>query len=330
MGHLLDIAKECWENIPAVEGVDDAARKYAAGMHNNPFSYYNQRAAALNIKGRRMLDAGCGAGTWAFAFSPFFERIDGCDINEPRVVLANQLADQFNIGNTHFRRGSVLDLPYEDAAFSFVFCYSVLISSIPMEEVLREYARVLEPGGKLYICLNGIGWSMYLRDTRGATDEATRIKGLRGLYNTIVNGRFGFTPAYVRSRWQNISSASPIVKARNIDQVENGPDAVFSVLHDPTIYEIAEAITRECGTDYRAKFADDLIRVGTGHRDAFSEQKAGRGYEPEFIGSILGYVGFQDFRWAPEGRLNPMPEHLIRRDKSHNGFLKNWELLATR
>ncbi len=98
----MDIAKEQWEHIPTGDGIDEAARTYAAGMHNNPFSHYRDIAFALGVTGRRMLDAGCGTGTWAFAFSPLFERIDGCDLSEPRIALSNALARQFDIGNTHF------------------------------------------------------------------------------------------------------------------------------------------------------------------------------------------------------------------------------------
>lgn len=326
----LDRLRREWKTIPGSESVAEPARAYAAGMAVNSFDYYFQRAAAMGVSGERMLDAGCGTGTWAFAFASMFEWVDGCDIATDRVALAIQMAEQFGFQNTKFKYGSVLDLPYKDERFDFLFCYGVVISYIPIQQVLQEYYRVLKPGGKLYICLNGIGWSMYLRDVRGAEDESKKLKGLRGIYNTLVSARFGFDPDYVKNAFERLPPNHTIRKAQKLERVQGGADSVLAALDDPVITEMADAISRECGPEFRATFADDLVRIGAGNRHAFSNQRAGRGYEPDFIEKVLDEIGFSDFRWAPEGRLFDMSDSLVKRDKLHNGHLKNWEFMAIR
>lgn len=48
--------------------------------------------------------------------------------------------------------------------FDAVFSFSVL-PYVPWRKALAELARVLKPGGKLYLNANGIGWYVFLWET---------------------------------------------------------------------------------------------------------------------------------------------------------------------
>jgi SAM-dependent methyltransferase len=267
-------------------------------MHKNPFDYYHERCAALEPHGR-MLDAGCGTGTWAFAAAPLADVVEGCDISAPRVALAAALAQRLGISNVRFQRGDVLALPYADSAgFDLVFCYGVVISYIPIEAALKEFYRVLRPGGRLYLCLNGIGWQMYLRDDE-SRPAAQRQKAKEGLYHTILHTRADVTPAAIRAG-----------------------------LPDRQLAELRMFVERECGADFGAVFDADVQKIRNGARHGFSFPKSGRGYAPEEVGDTLRAIGFHDYRWAPEGRLFPMAERLITRDRPYKGHLKTWEFVA--
>ena len=182
--HFLGSVRKTWATLD-IPGSFEAAKTYAAGMHARPFDYYSERVKALQLGGGRLLDAGCGTGTWSFAFAPLFDEVHGVDKNEPRIELAKWLNANFAAPHVHFSCGDVLELDFPDNYFDIVFCYGVVISYIPLAVVLREFHRVLRPGGKLLVCLNGIGWSKYLRDIRSKDGDKYLQMGLRGIYNTI-------------------------------------------------------------------------------------------------------------------------------------------------
>jgi len=188
----IDAMRQQWSQLEIPDSLG-AAKAYVEKMHEWPLDYYEARVDALGLKGERLLDAGCGTGTWAFAFARHFDEVHGVDRNAPRIDAANWLNEQFQLNNVHFTVGDALDLDFPDDHFDTIFCYGVVISYIPLSVALREFHRVLRPGGKMYICLNGVGWSKYLRDERSKEDEKYREMGVRGLYNTIC--QHGLQPA---------------------------------------------------------------------------------------------------------------------------------------
>lgn len=95
----------------------------------------------------RVLDAGCGKGRYLdrLAQSRFAPRLElyGCDLS-PRV-LAHVRKD------IPVRAGGILDLPYPDASFDFVFTSEVLEHSVLPANALRELLRVLVNSGELLV-----------------------------------------------------------------------------------------------------------------------------------------------------------------------------------
>lgn len=175
-----------WHALPEAEGIDEAARRYAAGMHYRPFKVYYKIIASFPFRGGRVLDAGCGTGTWTFALAKFFDRVDACDLLHARVQLAKGYATLFDIENIDFRQGDILKLPYEDDAFDLVFCYGVVVSYIPLATAIESFRRVLKPGGTLYMGVNGTGWIMRFRDERGSESADSMRRAKEGLYSSII------------------------------------------------------------------------------------------------------------------------------------------------
>lgn len=90
-----------------------------------------------------VLDAGCGSGArfvhgWK-ARTKFFV---GCDITSD--VGLNRSVDAV-------ARATLSALPFADASFDVIFSRYVLEHLIEPEHVFREFARVLRPGGKLFV-----------------------------------------------------------------------------------------------------------------------------------------------------------------------------------
>jgi SAM-dependent methyltransferase len=104
--------------------------------------------AAVTPRGvERVLDAGCGTGHTALAFAPLVAEVVGIDLTEAMLEQARQLAAERGLKNVQFQHGDVEQLPFPDAAFDIVTSrYSAHHYPHPAL-ALREFARVLRPGG---------------------------------------------------------------------------------------------------------------------------------------------------------------------------------------
>jgi SAM-dependent methyltransferase len=319
-----------WQEIPTGEGIDEPARVYAKSMHNNPYDHYLERVAALGLRGERMLDAGCGTGTWSFPFAEFFDRVDGIDLSEGRIALARAMAAQLDSKHVHFSVGDVLNLPYEDHTFDLVFCYSVVISYIPIRVLLTEFARVLKPGGQLFVVLNGLGFSYHLRDVRAKADPKYLPLGVRGIYNTLIQSNRAVTPQAVRDRADRLKAHPGLARVRKAQQLPMPPESFLAGLGWAELDDLARRIGAECGPDYVRTLADDVIRIMTGSHETFAHAKAGRGYAPGEVAADLKATGFDAFRWAQEERLFARLGQRFSRGHLVNGHLSTWEFIATR
>lgn len=103
---------------------------------------------------RHALDDGCGSGRYTVALQYLgCERVTGVDISGESVDFARQMNPCPD--KVEFVQGSVLDLPFDDATFDFVFSNGVLHHTASTEKGLREIRRVLQPGGRCWLYLYG-------------------------------------------------------------------------------------------------------------------------------------------------------------------------------
>jgi 2-polyprenyl-3-methyl-5-hydroxy-6-metoxy-1,4-benzoquinol methylase len=104
--------------------------------------------AAQFAKGRRVLDAGCGIGYGSNILAEAgAAEVTGVDIAEPVIEAARMGA----ASGVSFQPGDVaaLDLPAD--SFDLVVCFEVIEHVEDTDAVLDELARVLAPGGLLFI-----------------------------------------------------------------------------------------------------------------------------------------------------------------------------------
>lgn len=112
------------------------------------------------FKGKKCLDVGCGGGRYCIAMArEGAAEVTGVDIGVEGLSDARKRAKDYT--NIDFQEASVLDLPFEDASFDFVFCSGILMITENPELGMRELCRVLKPGGNIYLLLyatGGVRW----------------------------------------------------------------------------------------------------------------------------------------------------------------------------
>jgi SAM-dependent methyltransferase len=121
----------------------------------------------------RVLDAGAGVGHWGRVLLPFMPlaQVTGVDREPQWVAEATRRAQAVGLaGRLTYQQGDVGQLPFTDASFDLVTCQTVLIHVPDVRAVLREFVRVLAPGGLLLVAEpNNLSGSFCVGSARGAS-----------------------------------------------------------------------------------------------------------------------------------------------------------------
>jgi SAM-dependent methyltransferase len=130
---------------------DDIASRYAAGIDDRPWNTLYERPATLallpDVRGRDVLDAGCGPGWYADWLAGNGARVVAVDRSSGMVELAaRRLGDracvvQGDVNNLH----DVL----AGETFDLVLSSLVLHYLEDLAKTFREWSRLLRPGGVL-------------------------------------------------------------------------------------------------------------------------------------------------------------------------------------
>ena len=117
-----------------------------------------------NLRGKALLDAGCGSGWFT---RKAIER--GAIVTS--VDIADKLVEITKCKNPAVNAivASVLNLPFSACSFDYVISSDVIEHTPVPERAVSEMARVLKPGGKLALTCPNLAW-------KWVVDLATRLK----------------------------------------------------------------------------------------------------------------------------------------------------------
>jgi SAM-dependent methyltransferase len=104
--------------------------------------------------GDRILDAGCGVGGPAVAIAMALPDvvIDGVTISEVQVEMAREIIAAANLAErVRVHLGDFHRLPFPDESFDAVLYFEVTGYSTDRMALYRESARLLRPGGTVYV-----------------------------------------------------------------------------------------------------------------------------------------------------------------------------------
>jgi SAM-dependent methyltransferase len=120
--------------------------------------YLRRRLEVLGFRGHDLvLDCACGIGHWTAAAATLNRRAIGLDYNFQRLRIARTVGGVNDLPGLAWLQGDMQELPFRDACFDAVLCYGAFMFVRP-ERTIKEFARILKPGGRLYVNANGAGW----------------------------------------------------------------------------------------------------------------------------------------------------------------------------
>ena len=100
------------------------------------------------VRNKRVLDAACGEGYGAAHLARTARSVSAVDISEASISHAQQ---RYHAENLQFQVADCCNLPYADDEFECVVSFETLEHLEDQAGLLREFRRVLEPGGFLLI-----------------------------------------------------------------------------------------------------------------------------------------------------------------------------------
>jgi len=104
-----------------------------------------------DLRGKRVLDAGCGKGRFARVLQeqePLAE-IWGLDISEEMLRFVPE--------GIHTRAGFMTELPFESGFFDAAYATESLEHAVEIEKAVSEICRVVKPGGRISVGHAGRG-----------------------------------------------------------------------------------------------------------------------------------------------------------------------------
>jgi SAM-dependent methyltransferase len=188
------------------------------------------REASLGPRAE-ILDAGCGTGgglKWLSAFGA----VTGVDLHPLAVRYASRTSPRV-------ARASVQALPFPNVSFDLVTSFEVLYHLAVSDDVgaLREFARVLRPGGQLLVRVPAHDW-------------------LRGAHDRHVHTRHRYAPRELREKIESAGLAVqrltfvglmlfPLAVLKRLAQRETGAETDVTLPPPPINQALTAALAAE-------------------------------------------------------------------------------------
>ena len=119
--------------------------------------------AARLARGKRVLDAGCGAGYGSAELAQAADSVVGADVAADAVAFAR---DHYRLHNLRFEQASCTALPHADRSFDLIVAFEVIEHLEDWRSFLLEMRRLLAANGQFIVSTPN---KLYYTESRGAT-----------------------------------------------------------------------------------------------------------------------------------------------------------------
>jgi SAM-dependent methyltransferase len=152
------------------------------------FYPYLQSYVPEDFGGKKVLEVGLGYGTLGQLIASRNADYYGADIAEGPVANMRRRLSWLGLPEDHAVQASVLELPFEDETFDYVYSIGCLHHTGDLQRSVKEVHRVLVPGGRAVVmlynrhALRRLRYALKPRRGRSLDDE------LRGVYDASDAG----------------------------------------------------------------------------------------------------------------------------------------------
>jgi demethylmenaquinone methyltransferase/2-methoxy-6-polyprenyl-1,4-benzoquinol methylase len=184
--------------------------------HMNRFQEPEARTIIADLRlplGSQGLDVGCGVGLYALWLADAVGsegRVRGIDPSAERVEAARALVGQARgAGRLEFGEGDGTAIDAPDATFDWVWCGDTLHHIQDTRRALKEFARVVRPGGRIIVKESQLLAGLFLP---GHPELERRLRQAEMQFNRHEGGEFSFeerrqsTPAALREAGLGVDS----------------------------------------------------------------------------------------------------------------------------
>lgn len=184
--------------------------------------FYSQTNWSRNLKGQRILEAGCGAGR--------FTQIaleTGADVYSFDLSSAVEACFDNNgpAKNLHIFQASIYELPFQKEYFDKIFCFGVLQHTPDVKKSFISLVQYLKPGGEIVVDVYIKSLRNYFQSKYFLRPVTKRIGSTR-LYNILTLSApvllsMSNSLKRIPLLGRYLSSIVPIVNYKNVLPIDN-------------------------------------------------------------------------------------------------------------